>query len=179
MDKEIEKNLKDMEERIIKAIQKELDPEVRREKRNKKVYHNTKKLLKSYSKFVEHYHQTEFVSSTLIDDELLETIGYRIDDDNVDDVYIKSLFRTKERTAIILNHINRCINFLEKTAEQEKNTKKQRVVKVLKLFYIDGITAEDISERLFIDRSTVFKDLNTGAEELGPLIFGIDGLKLY
>lgn len=169
------RELKEMEVRILAAVRKELSPQSRRENEHKKVFHNTKKLLRNYSKFVEHYKQTEFVSSTLIDEDILEIINYRMDDDNIDDTYIKSLFKTKERTATILNHVNKVIQFMERTADTKK---KQRIIEVIKMTYIEGRTAEEVAEAIGIDRSTVFKDLNIGVEEIGPLLFGIDGLRL-
>lgn len=178
MNQELEKVLKDMENRIIAAVKQELDPKVRKEKERKQVFHNTKKLLRNYGKFVEHYNQTEFVASTLIDEDILEIINYRLDDDNIDDTYIKSLFKTKERTAVILNHINKALDFFDKSANEEHNAKKQRVAKVLRMTYVDGMKAEDIAMELHIDKSTVFKDINSGAIEISPLLFGIDGLAI-
>ena len=92
--------------------------------------------------------------------------------------YIKSLFRTKERTAIILNHITKSLDYSGEMPRAEHNGKKQRIANDLKMMYIEGMTAEEIAGQLNVDRSTVFKDLNTGAEELSPLLFGIDGLRL-
>ena len=138
-------------------------------------------MLKNYGKFVEHYKQTEFVAEALVDGESLEVIYDKLDneDSNVaGDVYIKSLFRTKERTAIILNHISKSLSYLEDMAKSEHNSKKQRIANVLKMMYIEGMTAEDIASKLNVDRATVFRDLNAGVDELSPLLFGIDGLKM-
>lgn len=181
MSEELQKALAEMESRIIAAVKQELNPKARKERERKQVFHNTKRLLKNYSKFVEHYKQTEFVAEALVDGELLDFVYDKLDescDNAAGDVYIKSLFRTKERTSIILNHITKSINYLEESAIEEHNGKKQRVSKVIKMMYIDGNTAEEIAEKLNVDRSTVFKDINIGIEELSPLLFGIDGLKL-
>ena len=181
MSEEIRQALEEMESRIIAAVKQELNFKTRKEKERKQVFHNTKRLLKNYGKFVEHYKQTEFVAESLIDGELLDVIYDKLDDEDSNvagDVYIKSLFRTKERTAIILNHITKSLDYLGEMARAEHNGKKQRIANVLKMMYIEGMTAEEIAEILSVDRSTVFKDLNTGVEELSPLLFGIDGLKL-
>lgn len=181
MSDEIKQALEEMETRIIAAVKQELNPKARKEKRQKQVFHNTKCLLKNYGKFVEHYKQTEFVAEALVDGELLDVIYDKLDneDSNVaGDVYIKSLFRTKERTAIILNHISKSLSYLEDMAKSDHNSKKQRIANVLKMMYIEGMTAEDIASKLNVDRATVFRDLNAGVDELSPLLFGIDGLKM-
>lgn len=178
MSEEMKKALEEMEARIIAAVKQELDPKARREKERKQVFHNTKRLLKNYSKFVEHYNQTQFVASTLIDEDILEIIDYKLEDDQVDDTYIKSLFMTKERTSKILNHINNMLEYFEKSAVASNNSKKQRVSTVLKMAYIDGMKYEDIATELHIDKATVCRDINMGIEEMSPLLFGIDGVKL-
>lgn len=178
MGDELQQALKEMEVRIIKAINHELSPENQKEKRQKKVYHNAKKLLKNYSKFIQHNEIAEFTASTLIDKDLIDTLTYKMDEGAIDDVYIKSLFQTKERTAVMLNHINRVLEFYEYTANKENSSKKQRLSQVIQMIYIENMTAEQVASALNIDRSTVFKDINAAIDDIGPLLFGIDAIKM-
>ena len=178
MSEEIKQALEEMEARIIAVVKQEMNPKSRKEKEQKQVFHNTKRLLKNYSNFVEHYNQTEFVASTLIDEDILELINYRMDDDKVDDTYIKSLFKTKERTAKILNHINKMFEYFERAADEAHDVRKQRISRVLKMVYIDGMKHEDVAHKLNMDKATVYRDINAGISEMSPLLFGIDGVKL-
>lgn len=175
---EIKKELKEMEKRIIATVKQELNSKTRKEKEHKKILHNTKLLLRNYSNFVEHYRLTEFTASTLIDEDILELIEYKMDDDKVDDTYIKSLFKTKEKTAKILNHINRMMDYYEKSAIETHDIKKQRAAKVLRMVYLERKRYKEISEELNIDKSTVSRDVEIGIEDMSPLLFGIDGVKL-
>ena len=178
MNEELQKELNEMENRLLLAINTELKPESRKAKNQQHIYHNAKKLLKNYSKFVNHHEIAQFTAGTLIDKDLIDTLNYKMQDGAIDDVYIKSLIQTKERTAIMLNHINRVLDFYEYTAIKENSVKGQRLSKVVRMTYIENMTAEQISDKLNIERRTVFRDLNAALEDLGPLLFGVDAVKI-
>ncbi|PHV71901.1 hypothetical protein CS063_00010 [Sporanaerobium hydrogeniformans] len=180
MSEEIEVLIKQVEKRVILAIRNELGQETR-EKREEKRYegkvHNTKLLLRNYKKFKAHCIESQFTAKSLIDKELLEMIR---DADNADDnrVYIESIMRTKERTAIMLNHIKRVLDFYEYTASESNDDAFKRRAKALNYKYIKGMTNNEIADKLTIHPRTVDKDIDRAVQEVSPLLFGIDGIKL-
>lgn len=178
MSEEMQQALREMEERLTKVIKQEVDPKERKAKEHKKVYQNTKKLLKNYSKFIEHYNIAEFTASTLVDQDLLDTLGVKLDQSDIGDVYVKSMFQTKERTAVMLQHINRVLDFYKHTGIEEHDQNKQRRYKVIRKMYVERMTTENIAKELNIDESTVFRDIGKAIDEISPLLFGIDALKL-
>lgn len=174
MSEELQKALKEMEDRIIATVKEELNPVRREDKRYKNKLHNTKLLLKNYSKFQEHCDTAQFTAKNLIDSELLDML----EDESTDQVYIQSILRTKERTAIMLNHIRSVLDYYTFLAEKNNDEPHIRRCKVLHYMYIDKIKPEQIAEKLNINDRTVWKDINKAVEEISPLLFGIDGLKL-
>lgn len=167
--------LEAMETRIIAAVKQEIDVEHVNEKRFNNNLHNTKLLLKNYSTFQEHCENAQFTAKSLIDDDLMDLL---IDKSGIDDVYIKSILKTKERTAIMLNHIKRVIDYYEYLGESNCDEAHTRRSKVLKLMYIDKHKADKIAKMLDVDKRTVWRDRDKAIEEISPLLFGIDGVKM-
>lgn len=174
MSEELQKALREMEDRIIATVKEELNPVKREDKRYKNKLHNTKLLLKNYSKFKEHCDSAQFTAKNLIDNELLDML----EDDSNDQVYIQSILRTKERTAIMLNHIKNVLDYYTFLAEKNNDNANARRCKALHYMYIDKMKLEQIADALNINERTVWKDVNRAVEEISPLLFGIDGLKL-
>jgi len=94
-----------------------------------------------------------------------------------DGIKIESIIRSKERTLIMLVHIEKmmsiyktwCYNCGEESAERRCNIIFDK--------YIDDSTvkpsAEKLAEKYFVDRATVFNDLNRAYEEISPIMFGL------
>lgn len=175
MSEELQKELKAMEERIIASIKQELTAEVREEKRYTKKLHNTKLLLKNYKKFKKHTDQAEFTAKSLLDDDLLDMLGEDYEK-NHDELYIKSILRTKERTARMLNYISRVIEFYIYST-QDNTVENNRAI-TLKMTYLEGITQSEIASKLHVDERTVRRYIEDGIKDVAPLMFGIDGVKL-
>lgn len=143
------------------------------EKRYEKKLHNTQLLLKNFRKFKKHADQAEFTVSSLIDEKLLESINIEFSDDTE---YIKSIMRTKARTATMLNHIIRVLDFYEFSSEN--GSVDERAAKALKMKYIQNMKIDDMAIELCVDKRTVDRDIKRGIEEISPLLFGIDGMRL-
>lgn len=179
MNEELKKALDDMKISIIREIKSEIKREVSFDKiearRHEQKLHNTKLLLKNYRKFKKHVDQAEFTAASLIDEELLDMLEIKYET-KADETYLKSILRTKARTAKMLTYI---INVLEFNVYQNKGRKKeQNMALTLKLFYIDGLSQSKIAEKLDVDDRTVRRYLEEGPLQIAPLMFGVDGLKL-
>lgn len=175
MSEELQKELKAMEERIIATIKQELTPEAREEKRYTKKLHNTKLLLRNYKKFKKHADQAQFTAQALIDNEIVEILGEEYEQ-NHDEMYIKSILKTKERTAMMLNYISKVIEF-NIFSTQDKPTENRRA-QVLKMVYIENMSIKDVAKKLSVVSRTVDRDIEQGIEDIAPLMFGIDAVKL-
>lgn len=152
--------------------------------------HNTRLLLKNYRRF--RAHVNEGVSSgeqsasrkkaggkrpvesaiSILDD--LDEFSYN------DGLYIESIKRSQERTAIILRHIDKMMEYYRIDCDLNGTDEDVRRYKVVMASYIDDPkpTPQEIAESFGIERRTIYRDINIAMKHLTALIFGIDGLRI-
>lgn len=146
---------------------------------------NTRLLLKNYRSFVEHCDNAKYLVENPIKKEIEnDNLKVQLFDDfyNLqDDAYIvASILKSKEKTRIILDHINLCLDFFQAKAIKTNNQEMIRRYNVISDLYINEtpMTYEEIAEIEHISQKTVNRDRKKAIEELSVLIFGIDGLDL-
>lgn len=146
---------------------------------------NTRLLLKNYRSFVEHCDNAKYLVENPIKKEIeKDNLKVQLFDDfyNLqDDAYIvASILKSKEKTRIILDHINLCLDFFQAKAIKTNNQEMIRRYNVISDLYINEtpMTYEEIAENEHISQKTVNRDRKKAIEELSVLIFGIDGLDL-
>lgn len=146
---------------------------------------NTRLLLKNYRSFVEHCDNAKYLVENPIKREIeKDNLKVQLFDDfyNLqDDAYIvASILKSKEKTRIILDHINLCLDFFQAKAIKTNNQEMIRRYNVISDLYINEtpMTYEEIAEIEHISQKTVNRDRKKAIEELSVLIFGIDGLDL-
>jgi hypothetical protein len=146
---------------------------------------NTRLLLKNYRSFVQHCNNTEYSVENSIKKaikekdvyvELFEDL-YNLQDDAF---VVSSILKSKEKTKIILDHIDLCLEFFERKALKTNNQEMKRRYNVIYDLYIkeEAMSFEEIAEQEHISTKTVNRDKNKAIQELSVLIFGIDGLDL-
>lgn len=146
---------------------------------------NTRLLLKNYRSFVEHCDNAKYLVENPIKKEIeKDNLKVQLFDDfyNLqDDAYIvASILKSKEKTRIILDHINLCLDFFQAKAIKTNNQEMIRRYNVISDLYINEtpMTYKEIAEIEHISQKTVNRDRKKAIEELSVLIFGIDGLDL-
>ena len=144
---------------------------------------NTRLLLKNYRSFVEHCNNAKYSVENPIKKEISKNnLTVQLFDDlyNLqDDAFVvSSILKSKEKTKIILDHINMCLEFFEQKAIKTNNQEMIRRYNVIDNLYIKEkpMSFEQIAEQ--ISTKTVNRDKNKAIQELSVLIFGIDGLDL-
>jgi len=134
----------------------------------KKVLHNTKLLLQHYNDLKSHVENA-------IDDAInLEMDFMDIGELEKDELYILSIKKSKTKTMIMIAHIDAALDSLK-----HKEIKLCAIEKyeALEMFYIGGVSYEDIVMKFNCGVNTPRRWMNQMLDELGVLIFGIDGLK--
>lgn len=146
---------------------------------------NTRLLLKNYRSFVEHCDNAKYLVENPIKKEIeKDNLKVQLFDDFYNlqnDAYIvASILKSKEKTRIILDHINLCLDFFQAKAIKTNNQEMIRRYNVISDLYINEtpMTYEEIAEIEHISQKTVNRDRKKAIEELSVLIFGIDGLDL-
>lgn len=167
----MKRNMVNIDETIKKAAKeaiKEFDKEKREEKR-KKVFHNTRLLLKHYNDLVSH------VSNAIDDVNKLEQDLEALGELDRDELYILSIKKSKSKTLIMIAHIDMAMEILKK--KQYKLCSPEKY-KALELFYLEEKTYEEIAEELSCSPITSRRWINEMVNELSIHLFGLDGLKL-
>lgn len=161
----------DMLETIIKRTAKETIAEIRKadnKERRSKVFHNTKILMENYSRI------KESVDSGISSLKDLENEKMNIDiDEDMDELFVESIRRGKVRSAVIIAHIDRCLEMLK--VEQDKKGIPEKY-RALKMHYIDGMDYQELSGKLNCSERTARRWANEMLGQLGVYLFGADAL---
>ncbi|MHC1683699.1 MAG: hypothetical protein AB6733_12195 [Clostridiaceae bacterium] len=162
------KNSINIDETIKKAAKeaiKEFDKE-KKSAQKKKIFHNTKLLMQNYNKLKEHLDFAVDDAGHLI----IDTKGL-----TPDDLYILSIKRSKGKTAIMLAHIDVCMDLL-KESQRKKGTSER--YEAFKDYYINGLTYEDIQKKYHCSKNTPGRWIALMLKDLGVYLFGIEGIKM-
>ncbi len=150
------------------------EKEERRKGRHDRRLRNTDLLLKNYKTFIAHCKTAIYTSKQLAENNAIDILDEIEDSD--DEVYIQSIMRTKERTAIIVKHIKRILEYYRYLSR--KDSELERKCNVVFGIYIEKKTYRQMAEELYCSTKTIDRDRREAIEELSVLIFGVDGLKL-
>lgn len=161
-------NIDDTIKKAAKEAIKEYDKE-RKQEQKKKVFHNTKLLLKHYNDLKQH------VENAIDDVKRLEGDLEGLGDLEKDELYILSIKRSKSKTLIMIAHIDMAMEVL-----RQKQIKLCALEKyeTLRMFYIDEVSYEEIVKHFNCGVNTPRRWINDMINELSILLFGIDGLKI-
>jgi hypothetical protein len=143
---------------------------------------NTRLLLKHYRDLKVHDGLVDRSISSIYKENAIDILD---DVESVDDEeqYIQAVSRTKIRTAIIVRHINKSLEYYKVVCLKGGDIKKRRY-SIIKYMYIDPVennmvpTYEEAATHFDIIVKTVGRDIRAAIEDLSILFFGIDGLKL-
>lgn len=164
-------NTVNIDETIKKAAKeaiKEFDKEKKEENR-KKVFHNTRLLLRHYNDLVSH------VNNAIDDVNKLEQDLEDMEELDRDELYILSIKKSKSKTLIMIAHIDMALELLKKKQYKLCSPEKYRA---LELFYLKEKTYEDVAGKLNCGVVTARRWINEMINELSIYLFGIEGLKL-
>lgn len=135
---------------------------------------NVRLLLQNYRKF-KSYAQNAITNikeaKTVLADMMYEVSTL----DN--ELKIESIIRTKERTLVMIAHIEKMMSIYKAWCYSCGEENAERRCNIVFDKYIVDCTvkpsAERLAEKYSVERTTVFNDLNRAYEELGPIMFGI------
>lgn len=152
---------------IIKRAIEEYDKK-QKIKFTQKIFRNTKLLMSNYNDFKNHINYS--ISDIRDLKEVIE-----LEEEGYDDLFIMSIKQSKAKTLIMTSHIDKSLELLKMSQYKEGTPEKYEA---LELYYIDNETYISISEELQTSEITIKRWVKQMLEQLGILLFGIDGLKL-
>lgn len=141
--------------------------QTRQERIEVKLRDNTKKLLREYKRLKIHVESA--IDSTIksrpsklkvVLAEIFDKKGY---------IRVQSIMNSKERTEVIIAHVDRMIAVYKKECAEEEKIN----FKLLQLFYIEKRKEKDILEEMHISRSTFYEKLNEGIDDMTLLLWGM------
>lgn len=136
---------------------------------------NTEVLLRNYRAFVIYKNDAVYSSSKAI--EILDELdSYEFEDE----MYVESIKKSRDRTAIIVSHVDKMLNVFRYMCESNPRPGEARKYKAIHALYIDEKqkTPEDICTELSVNQRTLYRDRKSGIQFLSGLLFGIDGVKI-
>lgn len=168
----------------VQAAEAHLEEERRRRRKDRynRRLHNTRLLLKNYRSLKHHalgavYNGSkanEAIKENAID--ILDSL----DDEMIDDrLYIESIKRSRQRTLIIIEHIDEMLRYWWIDCQESGKAENMRRYRIVHDTYIgdEYVPPDQLAEREHIERRTVYKDIGAAMRPLSALIFGIDGIK--
>lgn len=136
---------------------------------------NTEILLRNYRTFVIHKNEAVYSSSKAV--EILDELdSYEFEDE----MYVESIKKSKERTSIIVSHVDKMLNVFRYMSDSNPRPEEQRKFKTIFALYIDEKqkTPEEICTEMSVNQRTLYRDRKAGIQILSGLLFGVDGIKL-
>ena len=165
-------NIDDIIKKTVAETLKEYDYKKKQELR-KNVFHNTELLLKNYNSLTEHYkNAVDSISFENVEENILEIVD---DIECTDELFIKSIRRSKFRTLIMITHIDCSLKELK--AEMIKKKLKEKY-EVLDLLYLQEKGYDEIALRLHCSEMTARRWKNEMIQSLSIYLWGIDGAKI-
>lgn len=158
-------------EAIVKQAAKEAVAELRKEERKKsraKIFQNTKALMENYNRIAQSVQEGVSDLSDLTEDpvEGLEEGS---------NIFIESIVKGKLRSLVMLAHVDKCLEMLER--EEYRNNTPEKYL-AFKYFYLDEMTYESIAEIYGYSERTARRWVTELLSIMSVYLFGADALML-
>lgn len=142
-------------------------------------FRNTELLLYNYTNFIKHTENSIYTETQLSKKELFDELDLDIDEE-ITKTQINSIIKSKNKTNIILKHIDTFLKYYEYKCDSSQREDIRRRYKVIELLYLkeEKMTQENIADSLHCNVKTIRNTKNIAIKELATLFFGIDGLKI-
>lgn len=164
---------------VMKAVAKEQE-KYRKQQYDWK-YHNTKLLLRNYRRLNTYYKNAVFSTVSAQEaDENFEDIMRSMSERLVDDeIVVESIQKNFTTTKIIMAHVNKMLDCYQILCKSSNRPDDARHWRVLEGLYLTGeyTTADEIAQREYIDKRTVYRDIDICVSDLTVLFFGAGGIQ--
>lgn len=130
---------------------------------------NTKKLLRNYRRLKVHAEKAIESSCKTRPSDLKLTLAEVFDRRGY--VKVESIMISKERTEVMINHIDRMLEVYEKECKEEASLKYE----LIKQFYIERKSEADILQRMPVGKTSLYEKLKEGIDDLTIMLWGYRG----
>ncbi len=143
-------------------------------------YHNTKLLLKNYRRLSKYFDKAVFNAEEAQKvDESFESLMRSMTKPIDNNTFVESIQSNYVTTKIIMTHVNRMLDCYKLLCENSHRDADARRWRILDSLYLadDYTTAEEIAEREYISKRTLYKDVDVAIKDLTVLLFGVGGME--
>lgn len=153
-------------------IEIEKDKEEKKKHRADMRFRNTELLLHNYTNFKKHIEDSVYTEEQLSEKNLLEELDLDIDEE-ITKTQISSIIQSKNKTSIILKHIDTFLEYYRYKCESSDREDIQRRYKVIKFLFLDEEkkTQENIAGFLHCNTKTIRNTKSLAIKELSILFF--------
>lgn len=137
--------------------------------------HNTKMLIENYRTFKLHAEKSVF-SAADCEESIVDILSMMSDRDFLKaENTVASIRESAVRTVIMVRHIEAMVDTYKVLCKQSGEERKYRAVYYL---YIadEAKTIEAIAKEEYVDKSTIYRDVQSAIDALSSLIFGVNTL---
>ncbi len=157
-----EEKLNEIIERAVrKGVDEYISEQERKQKKKKSRYHDTYALMKCYRDAVFHIENAVSEGSQVAAEYANEK----------EEIYLRSVRRTRFRTMIIKSHIDRAIDEMKRRRTAEGREEEYRA---FEMYFMEGVGYEQIAEELETGESTPRRWIKGILKELSVLLWGLD-----
>lgn len=151
----------------VKNLAKEVVLEIKKQQQNRRL-HNTKLLLKNYNKLKQHVDKVNI-------DNYLGYFDEELQDITEDDIFLKSLMRTKVRTAQMLACIDISLAIVKKEYEEKQAS---YVFEAFEMYFFEKRTYKEIADEYYSSKSSVERWIKEVVNKINLLLWGVEAFGL-
>lgn len=152
----------------VKNLAKELIFEVKRQQQEKHL-HNTKLLLKHYNKLKQHLDDVNVDNYMGYFDEALQGIAAE------DDIFLRSLMRTKAKTAQMISCLDISLAIVKKEYEEKQAS---YVFEAFEMYFFEKKTYKEIADEYYSSKSSVERWIKEVVNKINLLLWGVEAFGL-
>lgn len=155
------------------AIQEyEQQKQVEHKRRHDNRLRNIKLLLKNYRKFKKHYEEAKQDIPKL-------TEALELEDLNDSEFKIQSILVNRKRTVAMVVYIDRMLEVYKDDCERASSPVEKRRYQIIHELYLtdEKKSAEEVAKGHFLNKRTVYKEVDKACKDLSALMFGVDGVQ--
>lgn len=158
--------MREEDELVKKIVQKTIEAE--KQIQRKRILYNTRILMEQYKEMRKHVEEAVSEIGDMEESEFFML--------NSENAYLESVRRSKTKTALMISNIDRAMEELRKEYEEKGVLYKWES---FKMHYIDGLTNEEVAERLNCGKNTPSRWGKELIRKMSVKLFGVDGIERW
>jgi hypothetical protein len=140
---------------------------------------NIKLLLRKNREIVKHVDESVYEAAHLSEDVLLQDLFEQMVGTGKENFRVEAIKESAAKSRVMVDHMNKMLESYRLSCESSGKDEDRRRYRVIYSVYIspEVKTMEEIADDEFVDKSTIYRDIDAAADKLAVLFFGVYGLR--